>query len=196
VAVGGLVGFVVDLFSSVANSSKPANGANRRAVAPGRGSAPRQEATALDAMAQLGRDGARRQLLLVLRDCALLAIPVIALIYVVPVAGFVALGLVVFLAMVFAVLLLTSPARLRKVINDQASMRAMIVLRRGRRSMGRVWMISAPNRSLVMALKADDVDAFLSAHAISSSRVRPAIFESESQARAAYATAMGQAAKS
>jgi hypothetical protein len=148
------------------------------------------KAKPIDAMAQLARDGAKRQQLLVLRDIAPVTLAALVLMYLLPLGGAIVLGLLSILVVLFTILLQTSPARLRKIFYSPESLRNVIIARNGRRNMARVWVICAPNRSLILALHTRDVDTFVSALKIETSRVRPQLFDDDASARAAYSAAM------
>jgi hypothetical protein len=169
------------LHGVVVRSSSEGKG---RAVSPSPTSTPaKTRREHVNALVRLANVGARRQQRFALLDLVPLLLPIVALIWFVPVLGWILVGFFVLLVVLYTLLLQTAGARSRKALDDPRDVKKVIVARAGRHGMARAWMVVQPNRLVVVALLRSDIDVFLSALKTVAPHVASEVFDSPIEAR-------------
>ncbi len=165
------------------SASASSNGKNKGIIASTAPSTSKTRREHINALVQLANAGARRQQRFAVLDLAILLVPIVALIWFVPLLGWILFGLFAVVAVLFTLLLQTAGARSRKVLDDPRDVTKVVIGRHGRHGMARAWMVVKPNRLVVLAILDFDVDVFLSALKTVAPHVGTELFDTANEAR-------------
>ncbi len=116
-------------------------------------------ATTAMALRKLVRAGSVKQLAFAARDAAAIVVVGVGAYFLAKPVGTVIVAIGVLLFAVFALVVLTSGARLEKAVRDPDRIRSVVIANTTKRaSLARLWVLGSDNRSVTVPLLASDAD--------------------------------------